>query len=721
MKTTLSQSETSPEHSAMDYTFLRKAGIRHLQQMAEAGMLWTDFNTHDPGITILEQLCYAITDLGYRIDYQIPDLLASGGGGGPESFHSAAHILTTHPVTLDDLRKLVLDVDGVKNVWIEKVDSPQVPLQYDESRQELTLQSGSLELEPVRLKGLYRVLIETSDLADIDGTVVKQAAVRKLHANRPLCEDYEEIRILSKQAVKLNARIEIGPVDDAEEVLSFIYEKISNYFSPRIPFASITQMLEKDLPADRIFDGPQLEHGFVETEKLRRTKRRTTIYTSDLVHAIMDVDGVRAVRDISVAFGERKETWALKLPADSIPVLDLNQSKIIFEKNRLVAEVDHDKARKKYFDRLTRAGINKPLKQVERDLISPPGRDRNIAGYYSIQYQFPACYGIGEMGLPASATAQRKVQAKQLKAYLLFFDQLLANYFAQLAHVKDLFSVNGSTIDTYFTQAVPDNGLGLEEIYNQISDDPRDIVQSILDDLVPPAIHSERKNRFLNHLLARFAEQFTDYSLFLFDVTPPADDSTGNETDDKQASPKQYPAQKMIRDKQAFLQQYPIVSSARGTAFNYLEPLSRENVSGLEKRIKLKLGLVESRGEVFYMVEHILLRPMEEDLQQQIAFLRQARSRDPYSLQLSFVFPTTWNARMPRPDYAGMTDPEKTRAKEAFESKQERFRNFIEQTVREETPAHLAPHIHWLSAAAMKKFEQVYRAWVERRRNYWAT
>ncbi|MCP4658446.1 MAG: hypothetical protein GY856_23780, partial [bacterium] len=54
----------------MDYTSLRQEGIRHLERMA--GGRWTDFNVHDPGITILEQLCYALTDLGYRIGHEIP-------------------------------------------------------------------------------------------------------------------------------------------------------------------------------------------------------------------------------------------------------------------------------------------------------------------------------------------------------------------------------------------------------------------------------------------------------------------------------------------------------------------------------------------------------------------------------------------------------------------------------------------------------------------------
>ena len=37
---------------------------------------WTDHNVHDPGITTLEMLGYALTDLGYRASFPIQDLLA---------------------------------------------------------------------------------------------------------------------------------------------------------------------------------------------------------------------------------------------------------------------------------------------------------------------------------------------------------------------------------------------------------------------------------------------------------------------------------------------------------------------------------------------------------------------------------------------------------------------------------------------------------------------
>ncbi len=52
----------------------------------------------------------------------------------------------------------------------------------------------------------------------------------------------------------------------------------------------------------------------------------------------------------------------------------------------------------------------------------------DLGEYVSIQNEFPVIYGIGPDGLPDGATLQRKAQALQLKGYLLFFDQLLANY-----------------------------------------------------------------------------------------------------------------------------------------------------------------------------------------------------------------------------------------------------------------------------------------------------
>src|SRR5882762_1725660 len=108
---------------AEDFYRLRREGIGFIEQMASG--LWTDYNTHDPGITILEALCYAITDLAYRINWDIKDILAPtiapADPAQPypdQAFFTAREILTVHPTSPNDFRRLLIDLEQVRNAWV---------------------------------------------------------------------------------------------------------------------------------------------------------------------------------------------------------------------------------------------------------------------------------------------------------------------------------------------------------------------------------------------------------------------------------------------------------------------------------------------------------------------------------------------------------------------------------------------------------------------------
>ena len=119
-----------PQDSALSYDFLRAEGIKHIQQLA--GHIWTDHNTHDPGITILEQLCYAITDLGYRVDNDIQDLLGSNTSSSYRDLYGPASILTVNPVAVGSCmnccapRRSVLRAARRTGVRIGRWDCPMV-------------------------------------------------------------------------------------------------------------------------------------------------------------------------------------------------------------------------------------------------------------------------------------------------------------------------------------------------------------------------------------------------------------------------------------------------------------------------------------------------------------------------------------------------------------------------------------------------------------------
>ena len=720
---------TTPfESPALDYASLRQEGLRLMERLA--GQVWTDFNAHDPGITILEQFCYALTDLAYRIHYDLPDLLASGHAGTTtlqDGLFPPDQILPAAPLTLLDWRKMILDVPGVKNAWVEKVGAEEAnPLQlyYYPDQNVLSLQGDALLAEPVLLKGLYRVFIDLSDLLYLDGSAeeregVVNEVVRRLHAQRGLGEDFVQIQQLDPQEIQIQARLEIDAVDDVERVLLQLYQAVADYISPPIPKFTLSQLLEKGQRINEIFDGPRLENGFIDSAALKQAQRRSELRVSDLIQVMMDVPGVKAVRTISLSAGGQTEDWLLKLDLSKTPKFDLTQSSIQLERNSLNVSLDTAQVQRQYYQALREADQKTDLQGFQNlaGLIS--GQDRQVGQYYPIQHQFPDSYGLGAGRLPASASPERQAQAKQLQAYLLFFEQLLANYFAQLAHVKDLFAISGHDPRSYFSQVLDDPTLGLDDLrqfdlathqarLQQITENPYQAPS-------PPAGAEDfdftRRNRFLNHLLARFAEQFTDYSLVLYGALTEAVEyahaSLGSPAANGGTPANGIPSEeldaiasaKLVQDKQNFLQAYPYISAARGCGFNYLQPWGSQNRSGLEARLARKLGIEEASlgsDENFYLVEHILLRPLPGDETQKIPFLANPRLKDPYSLQLSFVLPD-WTPHTQDPT----------------------FKTFAERTIREETPAHLVINIHWLDRDRMKNFETAYHNWLDRWHTYW--
>lgn len=668
---------------ALDYETLRRQGIAWLEKLA--GSEWTDFNAHDPGITILEQVCYALTDLSYRINYEMEDLLSRQGKDAYDSLYGAEQILVSKPVTLLDLRKLVVDVDGVKNAWLEPVIDPQPSLFYQEKQAleeagqviGLTREEGSTA---IALQGLYRVLIEKSEARDRDSSAIVLDVTERLHAQRGLAVDFDSLQVLETQYVQLEASIEIDVASDPELVYLAILAKFAAYLSPAVRFYTLKERLAAGMAIDEIFDGPLLEHGFIDSQALVGLKRRKNLYFSDLIREIMDVSGVRMVEHVVFKSGDKSSDSVLELDLDKTPKLDVNNCRLTLKKRQLPIALDSKLLAGRYLSEQK----NTPSQTLASSTLPlPQGRNRQIARYYSLLHQFPRLYGIGEAGLPTTVSEGRKAQAKQLKAYLLFYDQLLANSFAQLAHVRDLFSFfyqqpsNAESPASYFTASLDDPDIG--ELW-KISDsgDRLESLQKIFgasqagDADTQNAANWLRKNRFVDHLLARFATHFPDYSRF----------GTHADAD-----------REVLASKLALLRAYSQISSRMGTGFNVLAASGFDNCSGLEQLLRLRLGFSENGGEILYVVEHALLRPMAGDTLQQGLLLSNANAQDPYSLQLTVVY------------YAGA-------------ARNKEFDNFVAQTVREETPAHLIVYVRRLGVDETAGFTKAYKNWQQRHTEY---
>ena len=171
---------------SLDFEALRKEGMELIQQFS--GKTWTDHNLHDPGITMLEVLCYALTELGYKTAFDIKDLLAEKPGEvfqNSHQFFTARQILTSHPVTVADYRKLLIDIPGIKNAWLSPVKSPEPPLWVNCKKSALQHEKdlehdadGNLAdpALPVKLRGLYNIRLELDadpDTGDLNTSYVE--------------------------------------------------------------------------------------------------------------------------------------------------------------------------------------------------------------------------------------------------------------------------------------------------------------------------------------------------------------------------------------------------------------------------------------------------------------------------------------------------------------------------------------------------------------------
>lgn len=569
----------------LDFEYLRRIGIQHIASMG--GGLWTDYNEHDPGITILEMLCYAITDLGNRINLSIPDLLTgpTGSASISQQFYTAGQILPNRAVTALDYRKLFLDIDGVRNCWI----APYEVTVYANCKDGLLSYNPDMfaNLRPedrteFNLKGLNRIVVDF-DVEDndpnrafkIDG--IKKLIRTKYHANRNLCEDLVKIDEIEEQPISVCAQIGLESGADEEEVNARIRFEIENYFSPGVHFYSLKQMLDKGYRMDEIFEGPLLESGFIDTEELKQASLRKEVRLSDLINIIMDIPGVKQITDISIgncSGTNDPNNWLICIDSYKRPAL-CSKSVFNYRKDNLPVRVNEKRSEEIFNQLKAEEEAYNELAAIGRFPEIPSGQFLDTGWYTTIQNDFPDTYGVGQEGVMAAADTARRSQAKQLQSYLLFFDQILASYFAHLENAKDLLSIDPQLTHTYFTQAVADVN-GFSDLVNSYPQNDDSLLSEQLFDGLADDV--ARRNELLNHLLSRFAENFSTYAFVMKELYG------------------SFTSEMVLKSKEIFLREYVTLSSERGLGFNYYHQQAADlwdtdNVSGVIKRVARLSGM----------------------------------------------------------------------------------------------------------------------------------
>ena len=584
----------------LDYSFLREKGLEYIEQLSSS--LWTDYNSHDPGVTILELLCYAITDLGLRIDLPIENILAPENKSATKiagQFYTATQILPTKPVTELDYRKLFIDIKGIKNCWLKPFEKT---IYYDCKKDKLAYKPKLLKNKSgsFKFQGLNAIIVDfdelnedifsTSELKEKEYNRIKDEITSLYHQNRNLCEDLVDISKVETHPISVCATIDVEPDADEELIHANVLRAIDKYFSPSIKFYSLTEMFSKGYASDHIFEGPVLKSGFIDHKELEAAGLRKEVRLSDLMQIIMDVEGVNVIKEISITdcnnYNENPDQWLICIDEGKKPVRCLDSAYSYF-KGVLPVNINSKKVANYIAELEAVEKVEQSDANQNMTINVPAASYLNTGSTTTIQNDLPDAYGIGEFGLPTQATTTRKSQAKQLKGYLLFFDQILATYFAHLGKVKDVLSVDNNLAKTYFTQVVE----GIKDFDELANGDAilnsEKLSKKLFND---PSKNTERKHILLDHLMARFAEKFNDYAFLMKQLYG------------------SYSEQAVINSKEIFLSEYGEIvnkngktinkgiSNWRGSAFNYFkQPVGKlwntNNVAGVQKRIARLAGI----------------------------------------------------------------------------------------------------------------------------------
>lgn len=553
-------------HPALSYAGLRAEALELLGRLS--GDQWSDFNSHDPGITILEQLCFALTELAYRSQWSIADLIASAG---PDWQPAAQEILSGDPVTRDDLIALVRAM-GCEAVRVVALDQPDLPLYFRPSTSANVLPegdqsngfppvAGDLELEPdlasgfaaspqpaVVPRGVWRVAAQLGAMAQGSGPITLLPIAQRLHGARLLGRDYA-FEVLDPFAVVVRAELEVDPA----QVTSDLMLRLK---------ACLDQAIRRAGADD---NGRGLRSGA-------------------LIQALLALPEVRQVTSFELADSPSGpwRPWHLPLPGGGARLHPASSLSLFHRGVRLAVPIGELR------QALPSPALAEPPKSDSNAAAAAsPGRRRTLTSNRSLALDLPAVYGVGLAGLPAAASPERQQQARQMRNYLLFFDQLLANGQAQLAQAIPLLS-------------------------------PVEAGASVGTDV--------HRQALLAHLLQRFGEE----------LNPGGELQAG--------------AQTLVQARSDFLRRIVPLSGGRGSGPDLLaaapDQLREDSQGAFAERLRRKLGLplAADGSPPLLVIEHLLLRPLPDDSSQRvqggedpIPFLADVARPDPWSARVSVV------------------------------------------------------------------------------------
>jgi hypothetical protein len=636
----------TPLHPALDFQALKDEAVSLTQSFA--GEEWTDYNAHDPGITIIEQLCYALTDLAYRAELPIADLLAGRDGAIPRSRygpHSPWRALATQPVTVKDFRRLLLDrVVGLGNVW-------------------LTPRTG----EHCPAAGLYDIqILPAANLPGADPEphrrhrATEERVRRMFLHHRPLCEDIGSVRVLQPLRTVVSASLHLDRTARPEAVMAEAIYRLSLAMAPEPRRRDFFEVAPGASPAD-LFEGPLPLSGFIPASEL--AAKPEAIEIEALADRLLDIPGVVGVHEarLWVQGAGVFANGSYAVQDGHYCSLDAGLGGTMLPLECMVGGrrcvLDRDDVLRRLVGLWERHRRRFPLKSAYRQAYPMPrGRHRALEAFTPLATQFPRVYGLGDgHGRPASAAAAH------LLGFLAIFEMLMVDYCDRLADVRGL-------LEGKLVGSVP---IGAADFRARIPALAHLGTSETLDDdifarLRLPLVQQES---LIDFLLTLYGEDAGEVPLPP-SIRPGSDGA----------------ARHRIAIKHSLLGHLAALARRRGRGADYRSRPAMRRLSGIELRARILLGDHEggsSRRRLrIAFVEHMMLRPRSDER------LHREAGRERYGMTVSAVIHLNRQA-------AADAD----------------YRQQVTDAIRHALPAHIALHVHFVDRARWRRFRRLHRLW----------
>ncbi len=560
-----------------------------------AGERWTDTAEHDPGITLLQALCYATSDVAYRHTLPLVDLLTPESEADQDGIFPAAfgphQALTCGPITEDDYRRAILDLhssdesdvtrDGEGNFFFRNVqlrresENEQSSYFYNLESREFVFQpvEASLALQPLSVSGTYHLYLE------LNRNVTRADAESKLDKfladNRNLCEQIRNKTWLDAAPVDLYIVVELD--DDCTEparIMAEIFQRTEALIRPQALRYRATELAAQGFDNETIYQGPRLQHGWIPTLPAALDYASSQqLNISQLAHDFIAIDGVKTIQHLS--FDAIEVQWEITVPQNAY-LLPWGENP--FDKLALGGVVKLLKRGQQLAVKAADIEVEIPELIKEPDVVLDFGRWRKPGRYHYASQRLPPCYGL----LEEAQTSEQK----QLHQFLLPFEQQLANSCDQLARLPELLSfqrAEGNLVwggqwplpaDSEAQKVHASYATHLETCNNGAQKD------------------ADKELAIVDYLLSYFGSGRSDRTLWL--------------------QPSEKDATTFLQVQKKFLGQHSELAYSRAS-------LRVDVVSALQRRIAARLGLGPGMFDhpenianlPFYIVEHRALLPVE--------------------------------------------------------------------------------------------------------------